>query len=67
MVETNGHCIAAFDVRGNPAKLADSVKAYPKIIKPNGPAKKTSNEDAALKAKRKAKRAAAKKLKKGQD
>lgn len=40
MVETGDHNIKAFDVRDNPEKLADAVKNYPKMIKPQGEKKK---------------------------
>jgi hypothetical protein len=33
MVDTNDHNIAAFDVRDNPAKLAEAVANYPKLDK----------------------------------
>jgi len=55
MVDTDDHCIAAFDVREDPAKLAAAIKAYPKLVKPKAPGKKTSGDDQ-RKAKRKAKR-----------
>ncbi len=34
MVKTNDHCLPAFDVRHDPEKLANAVKTYPKLIKP---------------------------------
>lgn len=58
MVETNDHCIVAFDVREAPAKLADAVKGYPKLVKPGTEPKKTDRETK-RKAKREAKKRAA--------
>lgn len=58
MVETNDHCMAAYDVREDPAKLAEAIKNYPKLVKPKVPGKKSDDE---RKAKRKAKRATGKK------
>jgi len=36
MVETNDHCLSAFEVRDDPAKLAEAVKSYPKLDKSGG-------------------------------
>ncbi len=33
MLETNDHCITAFDVRDDPVKLAAAVKNYPKLVR----------------------------------
>ena len=62
MVESGDHNIKAFDVRNDPAKLAQAVRDYPKMIKP-GQAKKSkpTASDAERKARRKAKREAEKK------
>ena len=38
MVETKDHCLPAFDVRDDPAKLAEAVKNYPKLDKSGGTA-----------------------------
>lgn len=34
MVRTHDHCLPAFEVRNDPEALADAVKQYPKLIKP---------------------------------
>lgn len=39
MVETNDHCLAAFDVREDPAKLAGQIRDYPKLVKPKADGK----------------------------
>jgi N-sulfoglucosamine sulfohydrolase len=68
MVETNDHCIAAFDVREDPAKLAEAIVNYPKLVKPpkaeeaaseSKPDTEKATDDARAAA-RKAKRAARK-------
>jgi len=46
MIKTNDHCLPAFDVRDNPAELAEAVKDYPKLIKPE----KTAAQNKAKKA-----------------
>ncbi|MEI6536674.1 MAG: sulfatase [Verrucomicrobiaceae bacterium] len=68
MVETHDHCLAAFDVRENPEKLATAVANYPKLDKSGGTAteagEETGPQPAAPEdkaAKRKAKREAEKK------
>ena len=33
MVDTNDHCLAAFDVRDNPQALATAVKNYPELVR----------------------------------
>jgi len=35
MVDTHDHCLPAFDVREDPAKLADAVANYPKLLNRN--------------------------------
>jgi N-sulfoglucosamine sulfohydrolase len=44
MVETKDHCLAAFDVRDDPAKLAEAVKNYPKLDKSGGNASETGEK-----------------------
>ncbi len=39
MIDTNDHCIAAFDVRDDPDKLAEQIKSYRKQIKQPRPPK----------------------------
>jgi len=63
MVETYDHCLAAFDVRGNPAQLAKAVANYPSLDKSGGLATEAGEEGEAKPsggddkvAKRKAKR-----------
>jgi len=34
MIETDDHCLAAFDVRDDPAELAAAMAKYPKLVKP---------------------------------
>lgn len=41
MVGTHDHCIAAFDVRDDPVKLAAAIKSYPKLVKLGKPEKKS--------------------------
>jgi N-sulfoglucosamine sulfohydrolase len=68
MIETHDHCLAAFDVRGNPAHLAKAVANYPKLDKSAGTATEAGEEPEAKPAvtddkavKRKANRTANKK------
>ncbi len=63
MVETNDHCLPAFDVRNDPQALAAEIVRYPKLVKPkkakeSAKPKNASDEERA--AKRRAKRQAAK-------
>ena len=67
MIESHDHCLASFDVRANPAQLAQAVASYPKLDKSAGIAteageepdsKPAATDDKA--AKRKANRAAKK-------
>ena len=44
MVETKDHCLAAFDMRDDPAKLAEAVKNYPKLDKSGGTASEAGEE-----------------------
>jgi len=64
MVETDDHCIAAFDVREDPAKLAEQVRDYPKLVKPKAvekkpkaKAKKAQPDDEERRKRRQARRA----------
>lgn len=63
MVETNDHCLAAFDARNDPQALAAEMGRYPKLIKPklnkNSKKPKRPNDEERA-AKRRAKRQAAK-------
>ena len=63
MVETNDHCLPAFDVRNDPQALAAEMQRYPKLVKPkkDKASKKPKNaSDEERAAKRRAKRQAAK-------
>jgi N-sulfoglucosamine sulfohydrolase len=67
MIETHDHCLASFDVRANPAQLAQAVASYPKLDKSGGTATEAGEEPEAepavtddKAAKRKANRAAKK-------
>lgn len=40
MVETNDHCISAFDAREDADQLAEEMQRYPKLIKPEKDAKR---------------------------
>ncbi|NBR43298.1 MAG: sulfatase, partial [Verrucomicrobia bacterium] len=44
MIETHDHCLAAFDVRGNPAQLAKAVANYPSLDKSGGLATEAGEE-----------------------
>lgn len=44
MIETHDHCLAAFDVRENPAQLAKAVANYPKLDKSGGTATEAGEE-----------------------
>jgi len=44
MVETNDHNLKAFDVRNDPAKLAQEITNYPKLINPGKPETKTKKQ-----------------------
>ena len=61
MVDTHDFCLAAFDVRDNPAKLAQAVAQYPKLDKSAGAASEAGDEaspsDGEKAAKRKTKHA----------
>lgn len=67
MIETHDHCLAAFEVRANPAQLAKAVTNYPVLDKSGGTATEAGEEPEAKPAatddkaaKRKANRAAKK-------
>jgi hypothetical protein len=68
MVDTHDFCLAAFDVRDDPAKLAQAMAQYPKLDKSGGTASEAGEETDSKSpatddktAKRKANRAAKKK------
>ena len=44
MVDTHDFCLAAFDVRDNPAKLAQAMAKYPKLDKSGGTASEAGDE-----------------------
>ena len=44
MIETHDHCLASFDVRANPAQLAQAVASYPKLDKSAGTATEAGEE-----------------------
>lgn len=44
MIETHDHCLASFDVRTNPAQLAQAVASYPKLDKSGGTATEAGEE-----------------------
>jgi hypothetical protein len=65
MIETNDHCLRAFDARNDPAALAAEMTRYPKLVKPKkeaaaSTAKRQKPTDEQRAAKRRAKRAAEK-------
>jgi len=63
MVETHDHCLAAFDVREDPAKLAKAMSNYPKLSGPiasDDESADTKSETDDKAAKRKANRSAKK-------
>jgi N-sulfoglucosamine sulfohydrolase len=63
MVETNDHCLTAYDVRSDPQALAAEMERYPKLVKPgkkDKPSKRKKASDPERAAKRRAKRKAAK-------
>ncbi|MGC6567235.1 MAG: sulfatase [Akkermansiaceae bacterium] len=55
MVKTNDHNLAAFDVRDDPAKLAQAVANYPKLVKPGEKEKAGKKKNQKKTGKKKAK------------